>query len=599
MTLGQSLNGIQRPVSQFLQCIVGKENMKVLLRLVCFIALLISSLEAGKCEKRKDKIILASSAYDIDVRSCPLNPNENKGTIHWYKNDSKTSISTERDSRIHQHKDKLWFVPAKVEDSGHYYCAVRNSTYCLKIEITAKFVQREPNLCYSAQAIFTQKLPIAGDGQLVCPYLDYFKDENNELPKIQWYKDCKPLLLDNMNFIGESSKLIIMNVTEAHKGNYTCFASYTHLGKQYRISRVIELLTLEENRPMRPVIVSPVNETMEVVLGSQLQLICNVTGQFTDIVYWKWNGSMIDDDPVLVEDYRLVENPSSKKRNTFIKMLNISEVKSKFYLYPFTCVARNTYGINAAYIQLIHPVPSFQKHIISIFVMLTVVITSSVFIYKIFKIDIVLWYRDSCYDFLPQKASDGKTYDAYILYPKTLEEGSTSNSDIFVFKVLPEVLEKQCGYKLFIYGRDDYVGEDFVEVTNENIKKSRRLIIILVRETSGFSWLGSSSEEQIVMYNALIQDGIKVVLLELEKIQDYEKMPESIKFIKRKHGAICWSGDFAEETSQSAKTRFWKNVRYHMPAQHQPPSSKPQSLFSATRPHSKEKLQREVHMPLG
>lgn len=50
-----------------------------------------------------------------------------------------------------------------------------------------------------------------------------------------------------------------------------------------------------------------------------------------------------------------VENPPSKKRNTVILMLNISEVKSKFYLYPFTCVARNKYGINAAYIQLIHP----------------------------------------------------------------------------------------------------------------------------------------------------------------------------------------------------------------------------------------------------
>lgn len=56
-------------------------------------------------------------------------------------------------------------------------------------------------------------------------------------------------------------------------------------------------------------------------------------------------------------------------------------------------------------------------------------------------------------------ASDGKTYDAYILYPKTLVEGSTSHSDTFVFKTLPEVLEKQCGYKLFIYGRDDYAGE--------------------------------------------------------------------------------------------------------------------------------------------
>lgn len=40
-----------------------------------------------------------------------------------------------------------------------------------------------------------------------------------------------------------------------------------------------------------------------------------------------------------------------------------------------------------------------------------------------------------------------------------LEGESTSNLDIFVFKVLPEVLEKQCGYKLFIHGRDDNVGE--------------------------------------------------------------------------------------------------------------------------------------------
>ncbi|XP_053056358.1 interleukin-1 receptor type 1 isoform X2 [Acinonyx jubatus] len=524
--------------------------MKVLLRL-CFIAVLISSLEADTCEEREEKVVLVSSAYEIDVRSCLLNPNEKKGTIIWYKNDSKTPISMEVDSRIHQHKDKLWFVPAKVEDSGHYYCAVRNSTYCLKIKIAIKFVQHEPNLCYNAEAIFTQKLPIARDGQLVCPYLDFFRDEKHELPKIQWHKDCKPLLLDNVNFTGLTNRLIMTNVTAAHKGNYTCQASYTYLGKQYRITRVIELLTLEEDKPVKPIIVSPTNETMEASLGSRLQLICNVSGQLSDFVYWKWNGSLIDeDDPVLVEDYLPVENPSTKRKNTIITVLNISEVESRFYLYPFTCVAKNTDGINSAYIQLIHP------------------------------------------------ASDGKTYDAYILYPKTLGEGSTSNSDIFVFKVLPEVLEKQCGYKLFIYGRDAYVGEDIVDVTNENIKKSRRLIIVLVPEASGLGWLENSSEEQIAMYNAFIQDGIKVVLLELETIQDYEKMPETIKFIKRKHGAIRWSGDFREGV-QSAKTRFWKNVRYHMPIQRQPPPSKHQLLSLAMRPDSKKKLQREVHVPLG
>ncbi|KAI2524549.1 IL1R1 isoform 11 [Pan troglodytes] len=99
--------------------------MKVLLRLICFIALLISSLEADKCKEREEKIILVSSANEIDVRPCPLNPNEHKGTITWYKDDSKTPVSTEQASRIHQHKEKLWFVPAKVEDSGHYYCVVR------------------------------------------------------------------------------------------------------------------------------------------------------------------------------------------------------------------------------------------------------------------------------------------------------------------------------------------------------------------------------------------------------------------------------------------------------------------------------------------
>ncbi|XP_023067106.1 interleukin-1 receptor type 1 isoform X1 [Piliocolobus tephrosceles] len=569
--------------------------MKVLLRLTCFIVLLISFLEADKCKEREEKIILVSSANEIDVRPCPLNPNEHKGTITWYKNDSETPISTEQASRIHQHKKKLWFVPAKVEDSGHYYCVVRNSSYCLRIKITAKFVENEPNLCYNAQAIFKQRLPVAGDGGLVCPYMEYFKDENNELPKLQWYKDCKPLLLDNIHFSGVKDRLIVMNVAEKHRGNYTCHASFTYLGKQYPITRVIEFITLEENKPTRPVIVSPVNETMEVDLGSHIQLICNVTGQLSDTAYWKWNGSFIDeDDPVLGEDYYSVENPANKRRSTLITVLNISETESRFYEHPFTCLARNTHGMDAAYIQLIYPVTKFQKHMIGICVTLTVILMCSVFIYKIFKIDIVLWYRDSCYDFLPIKASDGKTYDAYILYPKTTGEGSTSDCDIFVFKVLPEVLEKQCGYKLFIFGRDDYVGEDIVEVINENVKKSRRLIIILVREISGFSWLGGSSEEQIAMYNALVQDGIKVVLLELEKIQDYEKMPESIKFIKQKHGAIRWSGDFTQGP-QSAKTRFWKNVRYHMPVQRRSPSSKHQLLSPAT----KEKLQREAHVPLG
>lgn len=104
-----------------------------------------------------------------------------------------------------------------------------------------------------------------------------------------------------------------------------------------------------------------------------------------------------------------------------------------------------------------------------------------------------------------------------------------------------------------------------ISTADEKIRQSRRVIIVLVPEPSCYSILEDVSEKQLAMYNALIQDGIKVILIELEKIQDYATMPESVKYVKQKYGAIRWKGDFSER-SHSARTRFWKKVRYHMPS---------------------------------
>lgn len=54
---------------------------------------------------------------------------------------------------------------------------------------------------------------------------------------------------------------------------------------------------------------------------------------------------------------------------------------------------------------------------------------------------------------------DGKIYDAYVLYTKSSEGRSVSCLETFVRRILPDVLEKQCGYNLFILGRDDLPGE--------------------------------------------------------------------------------------------------------------------------------------------
>lgn len=318
--------------------------MKVLLGFICLIVPLLS-LETDKCTEYPNEVISFSSVNEIDIRSCPLTPNEmHGGTIIWYKNDSKTPISVDKDSRIHQQNEHLWFVPAKMEDSGYYYCIMRNSTYCLKTKITMSVLENDPGLCYNTQASFIQRLHVAGDGSLVCPYLDFFKDENNELPKVQWYKNCKPLPLDDGNFFGFKNKLMVMNVAEEHRGNYTCRTSYTYQGKQYPVTRVITFITIDDSKRDRPVIMSPRNETMEADPGSTIQLICNVTGQFTDLVYWKWNGSEIEwDDPILAEDYQFLEHPSAKRKYTLITTLNVSEVKSQFYRYPFICFVKNTH----------------------------------------------------------------------------------------------------------------------------------------------------------------------------------------------------------------------------------------------------------------
>ena len=65
--------------------------------------------------------------------------------------------------------------------------------------------------------------------------------------------------------------------------------------------------------------------------------------------------------------------------------------------------------------------------------------------------------------------------------------------DTLVLKILPEVLERQCGYKLFIFGRDEFPGQAVANVIDENIKLCRRLIIILVPESLSFDLLKNMS----------------------------------------------------------------------------------------------------------
>lgn len=91
------------------------------------------------------------------------------------------------------------------------------------------------------------------------------------------------------------------------------------------------------------------------------------------------------------------------------------------------------------------------------------------------------------------------------------------------------------------------------------------------------------------MHRVLIEGSLKVVLVELEEITPAQLalFPESVRHLRKKQGAVCWwknqrtrqrwktcmSGADAEKTgtdsqlstSLSPSSRFWKELRYHMP----------------------------------
>ncbi|XP_068956690.1 interleukin-1 receptor-like 2 isoform X2 [Petaurus breviceps papuanus] len=498
---------------------------------------------------------------------------EVNGNVTCYKNSSKTPITSDRSSRVHQYLDQILFLPLTLEDSGIYQFVIRNLGSCQRICVNLTVQNRSSGWCGDSSKDLAgladnhnqQTLYKGTTSILACHILNF---PNSTLSPTQWYKECKPIG-DERKYVLRSFQLYIENTSTEDSGTYLCRAKLMYMGKHYDILNRISttLLNTIEGRK-EPEIIYPRNNSIEVQLGSRLTINCNIKDGKENLNHrsWRVNDSFVDflKSPRIKEE---IESsvPFGEKYYFYTVNISFSEVRQEDYDRPFIC----TSGSSAAFIMLKRPAPNPGGYLIGVPIVALCVIMFVVCTYHIVKVDIVLWYRSTFHSTLSKE--DGKLYDAYVLYPKPKTESQIQDMNILVLKILPEVLERQCGYRLFIFGRDDLPGQAVANVIDENIKLSRRLIIILVSESSSYGLLKNMSEEQITIYNALIQDGMKVILIELEKILDYTDMPESIKYLKQKHGVLQWRGAYTEGL-QSAKTKFWKNVRYHMPPKPYPSS---------------------------
>ncbi|XP_061482801.1 interleukin-1 receptor-like 2 isoform X4 [Rhineura floridana] len=309
-------------------------------------------------------------------------------------------------------------------------------------------------------------------------------------------------------FFTWETELIIKKVREDDKGKYQCKTEYTYLGNQYNVSRSI-FVDVTVNPPKKQTeIMYPTNNTIEAELGSKLLIECNVSSYRNTLNDISWKVNNTHVDSLFKPRIEEGIQKEFPAGEAILYVVPLNITELKSEDYGQRFVCHA--GEVAAYVSIQRP----TKNVLGLIALILLIIIP-VLICVLFKIEIVLWYRKSCHPFLHKKA--------------------------------------------------------VVNVIDETIKQSRRLIMILVPGFSSYNLLEEVPEEQLALYNALMNEsaGMKVILIEMGKIKDYSNMPESIRYIKQKQGIIRWEGDFTSKRSYSTNTKFWKKVQYRMPPGHQ------------------------------
>ncbi|XP_008592785.1 PREDICTED: interleukin-1 receptor type 2 [Galeopterus variegatus] len=192
----------------------------------------------------------------------------------WHKKDSARTVPEEGDTCMRVQDGAIWVLPALQGDSGTYICTVRNASYCDEMSIELRvFENTEASL---PSISYPQILTLSTSGVLVCPDLREFTHNQTDV-KIQWYKDSVLLDQENEKYLSVrgTTRLLVHNVSLQDVGYYSCATTFAQEGRQYDVTRNIELHVHKKKEETIPVIISPL-ETISASLGSRLTVPCKV-----------------------------------------------------------------------------------------------------------------------------------------------------------------------------------------------------------------------------------------------------------------------------------------------------------------------------------
>uniref|UniRef100_A0A8D0EGH4 Interleukin 18 receptor 1 n=1 Tax=Strix occidentalis caurina TaxID=311401 RepID=A0A8D0EGH4_STROC len=469
-------------------------------------------------------------------------------TINWYKENAGKQQLIKETQRIVSQMNFLEFWPAELSDSGNYSVTHSNGKENFTVQKwTLNVLERNKSSCFNKNHLTTE-IKNAGTGHsLKCNDLSV-----NENDSITWYKDCK-------NYENETEReLDFKTLTVQHSGIYTCKILISHEGKIYHSTNTIKLV-VEGDAP-ETVTLEIVGRDEEIETETGKEEILNCTGFLgyymrEDVsLYWLINQTFLYSVANNILCYRL------GNKFYITRLLRIKKVTDEDMHHNFTCMLQADERTLMKIVKLKKgntrdlPVHIFTTGMV-LAVLFPCVAVAAVFVCVMFRVDLVLFYRNICRR--DDTAGDGKEYDAFVSYLKDCVSPTEEERE-FALKILPMVLEENFGYKLCIFERDVSPGGAVVDDIHSFIDKSRRLIIIL---SQNYISDRAIYELESGLHKALVERKTKIILIEYMPISDYNFLPESLSLLPSKR-VVKWKKD----KSLPMNSRFWKNLRYLMPA---------------------------------
>uniref|UniRef100_A0ABK0LP44 Interleukin 1 receptor-like 1 n=2 Tax=Rattus norvegicus TaxID=10116 RepID=A0ABK0LP44_RAT len=277
--------------------------------------------------------------------------------VEWYYSNTNERIPTQKRNRIFVSRDRLKFLPAKVEDSGIYTCVIRSPESIKTGSLNVTIYKRPPNCKIPDYMMYSTVDGSDKNSKITCPTIALY----NWTAPVQWFKNCKAL--QGPRFRAHMSYLFIDKVSHVDEGDYTCRFTHTENGTNYIVTATRSFTVEEKGFSTFPVITNPPhNYTVEVEIGKTANIACSAcfgtASQFVAVL-WQINKTRIGSfGKARIQEEKGPNKSSSNGMICLTSLLRITGVTNKDFSLKYDCVAMNHHGVIRHPVRLRRKQPS-------------------------------------------------------------------------------------------------------------------------------------------------------------------------------------------------------------------------------------------------